>query len=337
MGTLKWFWRHKKISLILIILTAVAVWWFFIRNQNGDLEEAALKQGEVVEKLILPGLVEADEHAQLTFATSGKIAWINVEEGEKVSQGKALAKLDTTALNSAYQRALSDLRAQEANVAEVLDDVKDNDADENFDEKNTRTAAEVAKDKAYEAVIIAEENLRNATLFSPFDGFVTYIAHPYSGINVLATETQIEVINPETIHFKVAADQTEVSEIEVGDLVTVILDSMQEKEILGRVSYVSYSLSNDALASVYEVEVDFSDLKNSDFAYRVGMTGDVHFVLNKKENVKYVPSGFTKSDDEGDYLLTNAGKDKVYVKVGLEGEDRTEVVTDLKVGTLIYD
>jgi len=281
--------------------------------------------------------VVADEHAKLAFATGGKISDVAVEEGDQVKKGQFLASIDSTGLNSTYQKALSDLRAAEANVDEVHDDVKGNDDDETFEEKNTRVAAEVAKDKAYESMLIAQNNLKNSKLYAPFEGFITHVANPFSGVNVLATQTQIEVINPKTIHFEVVADQSEITDIKVGEIVTINLDSMSEKEILGRVTYVSYSLSADALSSVYEVKIDFSDLENSNFAYRIGMTGDVHFTLNKKANVVYVPSTFIKSDDDGDYVLTNKGKDKVYVEVGLEGEDRTEITGDIQEGTPIYD
>ena len=308
-----------------------------LRGGNGELEESTVQRGEVIEELILSGEIVADEHAQLTFPTSGRITWINVVEGDQVKKGQALAKLDTVVLSSALQRARADLRAAEANLEEVHDEVKGRDADETFEEKNTRTAAEVAKDKAYEAVIIAGENLRNSTLVSPFDGLVTYVANPFSGVNVLATQTQIEVINPDTIHFEVSADQMEVVDIKIGEEVKIVLDAVDEKEFTGTVTYVSYAPEVGEVGSVYSVRLNFADLANNGFVYRVGMTGDAHFVLSKKDDVLWVPSGFVNSDSGGDYLSTNNGKDKVYIEVGLEGEDRTEVVGNISEGLAIYD
>lgn len=311
--------------------------WFYYQNQNKEeLEEATVSRGEVAEELILSGQVTADEHAQLSFPASGTIAWLTVTEGDEVYKGQPLAKLDTTLLNSTYQQALANLRAEEANLAQVYDEVKGNEKDETFEEKNTRVAAETAKDKAYEAVVAAQENLRKSTLYAPFAGIVTSVANPYQGVNVLATQPQIEIINPDTIHFVVFADQTEVLQIKEGEKVRIILDALPQKEIEGEVTYISYSLAPTEVSAVYEVKVKFLNL-DSDFLYRVGMTGDVYFTLQKKENVFYVPSGFLKSDDKGDYVLTNNGKDKVYVEVGLEGEERTEVTGDLEEGILIYD
>lgn len=333
-----WFWRHKKISLFLILIIAGLIYWFGFKNGNQEeLEESTVSRGEVVEEMILSGLVIADEHAKLSFPASGRISWVGVKEGEEVYKGKPLAKLDTTALNSAYQQALSNLRAAEANLAQVHDEVKGNDSDETFEEKNTRVAAETAKDKAYESVVVAQDNLRNSTLVAPFNGMVTSVVNPFSGVTVVAGTPQIEIINPESIHFEIAADQTEVIDIQKDEKVRIVLDSLENKELEGVVSYVSYSLSENALSAVYEVKINFVNLTNTDFTYRIGMTGDVHFTLNKKDNVLYVPSTFIKSDDKGTYVLTEKGKTKKYIEVGLEGEERTEISGDISEGTLIYD
>ena len=335
---LKWFWVHKKISVVLIVLIALGIWWGFFRGNGKTYEEAKVGIGEVKEELILSGIVVADEDAKLNFPTGGKINYVSVKEGDKVRRGQFLMSIDSTGLNSVYQQALATLRAAEANVDLVHDEVKGNDSDESFDEKNTRVAAEAAKDKAYEAMIIAQDNLSGSKIYAPFEGYITYLATPFPGINVFATQTQVQVVNPETIHFEVAADQTEVVDIQKGEKVEIVLDSLENQKLQGEVSYIAYSLSPDASSAVYEVKINLLDVENSSFTYRIGMTGDAHFVLNKKESVLYVPSTFIKSDDKGNYLLTNNGKGKVYIQIGLEGEERTEVSGEgLSEGMLIYD
>ena len=330
----KWKW----IRIILVVaLVGFVLFRIFVRDPNNGYEISTVQRGEVVEELILTGEIVADEHAQLTFPTSGKISWVQVSEGEHVFSGQALAKLDTITLNSALQRARSDYRATQANVDVVHDDLKGNDEDETFEEKNTRTAAEVANDKAYEAVVIAEKNLRESTLIAPFDGIVTYVANPFPGVNVLATQTQVEIINPETIHFKVFADQTEVADIHQGDEVNITMDANEDEEIKGVVDHISFTVQTGEVGSIYPLRVNFLTSLASGFTYRIGMTGDAHFVLNKKENVLFVPADFVKSDSEGDYLLTEEGKEKVYVELGLEGEERTEVVSGIEEGVSIYD
>ena len=158
--------KKLLIALVAILLIVFVVPRFFVKNAKK--ETTKVEKGTVEEQLILSGEVKAVEHVELYFSTSGKIIWVGVKEGKIVKKGQALAKLDTTQLNADYQRALSDLRSAEATVQKIHDDVKNHSSDETFTQKETRTTAEVAKDKAYEAVKKAEDNLKNATLIAPF-------------------------------------------------------------------------------------------------------------------------------------------------------------------------
>ena len=331
--------RRKKLLIILVILAVGGYFLYgYITGRNGEVETIEVKRGTVAEELILTGEIDADEYAQLTFPASGKIAWVAVKEGDEVKRGQALTKLDTTTLNTAFQSARATLRAAEATLENVHDQVKDNDDDESFSEKDTRTTAEVIKDKAYEAYIAAEYNLRNVTIFSPFAGIVTYLAHPFSGVNVSFSETQVEVINPETIYFDVSADQTEVAEIKMDQKVIIILDSLQDKEIQGTVEFISYTPKLGEIGAIYKVKLQFGDIDYDTDVYRIGMTGDAKFILSEKKDVLYLPPKFVNSDKNGKYVRKGKENNKVYVEVGIEGEERVEVISDeIKEGDVIYD
>lgn len=328
----------KRVITLAIIVALILGYGYYInsRKKNGFSEDS-VKRGEVKEELILTGSVKAVDHAELGFETSGKLIYVGVSEGVKVGKGTLLGKLDTTVLNSAYMTALNNLRHYDANVDEVHDDVKDNDNDETFAQKNTRTTAEVAKDNAYEAVISAERNLKGASLYAPFEGVVTYVANPFAGVYVTLAQKQFEVINPETIYFEVKADQSEVTEIYEGMPVNITLDSFTEKQIRGMVERISYAPDPTEAGVVYLVKVNLEDIVDDGFDFRIGMTGDASFTMASVADVYYVPAGFISSDDKGKYLLTEKGNKKVYVELGLEGEEFTEVRGEISEGMKIYD
>jgi len=335
----KFFWKRKIISVVLLLIIAGAIYYFGFRKSKNDVEESKVSLGLVAEELVLSGEIKATEHAKLYFLSSGKISWVGVKEGDLVKKGQALAKLDTTSLNAAFQIAQSNLRAAEANLAEVHDNVKDNDDDEDFATKNLRTAAEVAKDNAYDNFLAAQDALKNSTLVSPFNGVIIYLANSFSGATAIATQVQIEVVNPDTIHFKVLADQTEVVDILEGDKVSIIFDAYQDEEINGEVYDISYSPDPLESGVVYSVKVKLLDLKNGDHVYKIGMTGDAKFILQEKENTLFLPINFVQSDKNGDFVyLDKKLKNKLYINVGLEGEDRVEVYGDgVFEGLVVYD
>lgn len=333
--------KITKRRLIVFGVVVVGVLLFnFLSHRNGNgVVESQVAKGEVKEELVLTGEVKAKEYSNLQFNSSGTLSWVGVSVGEQVKKGSALAKLDTTILNSAYQRALADLRSAEATVNRVHDDLKGKDSTETFTEKETRIAAEVAHDKAYDAYISAEKALRDATLIAPFAGTVTYMAHESAGMNVTAGVTQVTLVNPETIYFEVNADQTEISRFRVGDKATITLDAFENVPVMAEVTSVSITPNPEESGTVYPIRMKFvnTDSLESLQKYKIAMTGDVSFVLSKKEDVLYVEPRFVNSDKNGKYLLVNEGKDKKYIEIGIEGDSRVEIAGDISEGEKVFD
>jgi RND family efflux transporter MFP subunit len=334
------FYRRKKFWIISVIIISVFSFFYFktlsSKNSN-NVESTEIKKGTVEEVLTLSGEINADEYVKLTYPSSGEIAWVGVKEGDEVKKGQALTKLNTVVLNAAFQQAKATLRAAEATVENVHDQVKDHSGDETFAQKNTRTTAEAAKDSAYEAYVAAEYNLRHSTILSPFAGVVTYLAHPYSGMNVLVTETQVEIINPESIYFDVSADQSEVVDIIKGQKVSVILDSHPDEILEGVVDFIGYTPKAGEAGTVYKTRVKF-EKGDFDFnRFRIGMSGDARFLLSQKDNVLYVPPKYVSTDSKGKYVSVGSKSNKVYVEIGIEGEDKVEIKGDVKEGDVIFD
>lgn len=333
------FKKKKKWIIVLVILLAIIFVWKFIANkkQSENIEEATIKKGTIREELVLSGKIVADEHAQLKFKTAGEIAYVGVKEGDEVRKGALLTKLDTSNLNSDFERAKADLRDKEATVDKVHDDLKDAGSSETLTERETRTNAEVAKDKAYEAYLKAEKDLKGASLFAPFTGIVTFVQNPFSGINVLSTQIQVEIVNPKTIYFEVTADQTEVTKLSEGQEVSIVLDSFLEKEFPAIIKSISLTPKTDEAGAVYKIRVLFNDPTLDNVQFRIGMTGDAKFILKKKENALFIPTGFLNSDEDGKYVNLGRKNKKVYVETGLENEDEMEIIGDVKEGEKVYD
>jgi RND family efflux transporter MFP subunit len=332
--------KRRKLLLIIFVILAVIGFSYYkiVSRRNAGVQTAKVEKGTVSEELVLSGEINADEYTQLSFPTSGEISWVGVKEGDKVKKGQSLSKLDTTILNSTFQQAQATLRAAEATVENIHDQVKDHSGDETYSQKDTRTTAEAAKDKAYEAYIQAEYNLRNSTLIAPFTGIITYLAHPFPGVNILVTEPQIELINPDTIYFDVSADQNDVVNLSVGQPVSVSIDSLPDETIDGEISFISYTPKSGEAGTVYKIKVMLEGNDLDAQKVRIGMSGDAHFIINKKDNVLYVPPKFINTNGEGKYLNVGSLNNRVYIEVGIEGEDRVEIISDkVKEGETVFD
>lgn len=328
----KWFW----VVLILVGL-GIGARFLFANKNKSTINTTTVQKGEVKEELILSGQVKADRYAALSFPTSGKISWVGVAEGDTVRQGTALTSLDKTTLNSAYMQALNTYKSYQAAAENTLDSVKDHDSDETFSQKATRTAAEVARDNAYDAVRAAEYNLKNSTLYAPFSGLVSSLPFSSPGVNVSLGQTQVEIVDPASIYFEVQADQNEVTEVKEGQEVTIILDSFKDKKITGKVSYIGYTPITGEASTVYKIKINFDKETLDKLSLRVGMSGDAKFVLSKKENVLFVPVDYLHSDREGKYLSIGKKGNKNRVEVGIEGEETVEIISGVNEGDTIYE
>lgn len=328
----KWFW---VILAVFLIVAGVVVF----RNRNKPQPASAtVEKGQVKSELVLTGTVDADKYAQLAFPTSGKISWVGVDEGAQVYKGQALISLDKTVLNSTYQEALNTYRKYEATAQNVLDQVKDHSTDESFAQKDTRTTAEVNRDSAYDAVKAAKYNLDNATIYAPFAGIISSLPFSSPGVNVSLTDTQVVILDPITIYFDVDADQNDVTSLNLGQSVSIVLDSYQDKELVGKVSYISYTPKPGEAGTNYKVKVVLSNPDVDGEIVRIGMTGDAHFTLSEKDDALYVPTEFVKADIKGSYLKLGDPKNKTYVETGLENETTTEIISDkVKAGDTVYD
>lgn len=329
--------RKKLLAIGVVVVIVILLFFRFVLFKKEEFEKTEVKRGTVTEELILSGEVKADEHAELSFQASGKVSWVGVIEGEDVKKGQALARLDTTSLSMDLQIADANLRAKAASLNKVYDDLQGKEDSETFEETETRTAAEANKDSAVFSHIKTQKSLANATLLAPFDGIVTYIATPFIGTNIFFTEKQIEIVNPETIYFEVSADQTEVIDLSLGQKVKMILDPFPDKEFEGEIVFISYAPKSGEIGAVYKVKVGFPVEEVDIQKFRIGMTGDARFALSEKSDVLYVPPQFVNSDKNGKYLRLRRENNKVYVEIGIEGEERVEVIGDIKEDDIVYD
>jgi RND family efflux transporter MFP subunit len=327
---LKWLW-WLGVSLILIGL----VWWGYDRfwvSANG--QTTTVERGEIIEELILTGQVQADEYVRLRFLTGGRLSSVNVSENERVVKGQLLARQDPSALQTRVTSTYNRWLAAQANAEAVEDEVKDNDDDESFEIKNKRVTAQTARDAAYFEWQQALADLRNVEIRAPFAGVVTSIGYPFAQVNIQATESQIELLNPESIYFSVAADQIEVSDLQVGQKVEIILDSDQDRSYPGRVRSIALTPQESAAGIVYQVKVDFDGVSPQ---LRLGQTGDAIFVVGRAKNSLWVPPQYVGTDTQGDYIIVDSRGTKKYIEVGVEGEDRIQIDGDVSQGDVVYD
>jgi macrolide-specific efflux system membrane fusion protein len=65
------------------------------------------------------GKTKADTSAELKFQTSGKLAWVNVKEGDAVEAYQAIAGLDPREVQKTLEKALRDYSSERNDFEEM--------------------------------------------------------------------------------------------------------------------------------------------------------------------------------------------------------------------------
>lgn len=315
--------KLRKVWPILVIL-GIVILGLLIKSQKSKKEPETVKvmRGEIVESVSTSGKVVAPQTANLTFQTGGKVAWIGVKEGDWVRTGQGIASLDTIILNATYQQALNNYRNLQAAAENVLDSVKDHSGDETFTQKATRTAAEVARDNAYDTMIAAKHTLGLATITSPFGGIIDSANPSFPGVNVTPATASYVVVNPTTLFFEAEIDETDLPKVKTGQEVGINLDAYSDETFTGKITFIGFvATTSETGGNAYKVKISLP--KNLDLKFRVGMEGDAEIILRVTKNVLKVPTSSVINEGDKNYVMK--GDEKVEVTLGTESQDEVEV------------
>lgn len=227
---------------------------------------------------------------------------------------QTLAGLDLRDAQAAQMEVYYKYVAADANAKLIEDQVKGHDADESLIQKNTRVAAQTARDTAYEAWQVAQRAVRNANLTAPIDGIVTNATVTVTGDTVGVTDG-VTVVDPASLYFATEVDETDVGKVSVGLPVKVALDAYPGREFRGEIEDIGFVAgTSDTGATVFKVRVKLP----GDF--RVGMNGDAAIVLKEAKGVLALPVESVKNGK----VTLESGK-KMEVQIGLAGDSYVEV------------
>jgi membrane fusion protein (multidrug efflux system) len=327
--------NRRRVIVIGIILVILIIIKSFTSSKPLAVEVTKVEIGNLTDSISTSGKIKADQIATLTFPTAGKVAWVGVNEGQKVYKWQAIASLDKTLLDTAYQQARSNLRAAEATLERIYDSIKGQAVGESFIAKDNRTSAEVAKDNAFDALRAAKYNLENATIIAPFSGIIVQADPSFAGVNVNPATSSYVLINPNSFYFEAQVNQADIAKIKVGQKAVIRLDSYPDKQIQTTVKQTSLtSVTTSTGGTAYKVRML---LNGQDLDLRQDMDGDAEFLLSTVENVLLVPSTALVEEKEKSfvYVVEENRVRKTEVEIDASSVDYIQITSGLSEGQII--
>lgn len=355
--------NKKVISLILLALAIfISVTGYAISTKPAakavetalPIKTAEVKVMDFSGQVALTGIMDAQEKSNLSAQLPGMVIAVRAKEGSFVKKGDTIISLDKKDLLNQLEQAKAGLANSQAQAEQARFNYENAENDyTRFQElfksgaipqqqmeqitlkrdiaKSQYETAQGAALKAAQANINAINlNIAKTDINSPINGFLVTL-------NVSVGDTIGPGIPVATI---VAIDQLAltgnlsenyINYSKVGDSVEVSVESVPNRTLTGKISYISPTSIPTGQFFPVKVAID-----NPEGILKAGMTATAKITV-KNPSVIVIPNSALLRQDDKDYVMVvKEGKAvKTAVRAGLKNEESTVIIQGLHAGQRI--
>lgn len=269
-----------------------------------------------------PNIAMLPQSLQLQQAT--------IDEQQATANYRSLLQTAAKDAQARVDSAAAQLAQAQANLAKLTTPATASDL----------TIQQAAVSQAEAALKQAELALDNTALTAPFAGIVTQVNMVPGSLATTATPL-LKLINRQPLHVDLKLTENDVAKVQLGQPVTVTIQSLGGWTTNGQVTFVAPAAENVNGVVTYIVRVSFAD---SDPRVRVGMTADLSIEVAHRENVLLVPNTallpkgtqrVVQVPANGAATATAAAKQitrEIEVVTGLSDGTNTEILSGLSEG-----
>ncbi|PWS38400.1 efflux RND transporter periplasmic adaptor subunit [Falsiroseomonas bella] len=330
---------RRTLLLLAVAALGAGAWWAW-RALPPRVAIAVATTGPALEAVYATGSVEPVHWARVGPATRARITEVLVQEGERVTEGQALARLD-------------------ARQAELL--AREAEARARFaDDDLTRTRTLVTRDIAARATLErAERDARAAraaadALVQRLEDFV--VRAPTDGL-VLRRDAEVgEVVDtpaslfwigePRPLRVTAEVDEEDIARIEPGQRVLLRADAFAARVLTGEVAQITPK--GDTTRKAYRVRLALPD----DTPLLIGMTVEANIVLRETPDAVLVPPAAVVLPSAGRgvaaaplrpgatrtgtvWVVVKEAAQRRQVEIGVQGPRATEIRRGVAAGEAV--
>lgn len=298
------------------------------RHDHSKYEIITLKEQLIKLERIFPGVVVANQQANISARLTANIADVLVNVSDSVTKGDVLLRLDSGDLDARVtqtEQALASVQAQLNNARKEFVRVKELVAKKlvpqsQFDQAiSDLQTAQANFNKAQAAVTEAETTFGYSIITAPFDGVITY-----KSVNEGDTATPgsklLSLYNPQSLQVEVNVSESVMPYLELGMRVMIGFPTYEYKKE-GQV--IEITPVADAGSRSYMVKLSFQ----SEDALYPGTYAQVSIPLDKQREL-YVPLNAVYQVGQLDYVKVLNGEklETRLVQLGEEGRVRKGLI-----------
>ena len=293
------------IGIVAIIVIAVLANKGLDRKDRTEVSVDEVERGTLVAKVSGPGRVRAETTVQISSSLMGRIDELAVDEGDRVTRGQFLLRLDDVWYRSQVEQVGARVERARAELATAERDLNYSEMEfakdlvserERDDCLTMATTYRQAHGEAMAALRAAEDRLAKTVFHSPIDGVVTRL-NVEEGENVVTgTMNQpgtviLTISDLGHMEVEVEIDETDIVDVATDQLAEIEVDALIDTVLAGRVTEVG----NSGIASMAGTQEEVTNfivkvlVDRTHPGLRPGMTATVEIVTATHEGALNVP------------------------------------------------
>jgi membrane fusion protein, multidrug efflux system len=285
---------------------------------------AEVRQKPVSESLTLVGTLAANEAVEIKTETDGMVQEILFEEGQRVSKGQLLLRLDDTKLAATLAEADANLRLSTLTFerAKQLFDDK-------LVSKQEYDQASATFDRTRASVDLMKRQLKDARLTAPFAGTVgSRQISPGQVISKATLLTTLVDLDPVKVDFYVP--ERFLSQVQTGQRIEVTVAAYPGRKFGGDVYFVAPQLDEATRRAQMK-----SRIANPDGLLKPGMFANLELTLELRPNAIVIPEIGLMWDGDVARVFVAKADDTVElrkVELGVRSPGEVEITRGLQPG-----
>ena len=266
------------------------------------------------------GSLRSDESITVRPEVAGRISAILFNEGQRVSKGATLVKLDPSINAADVEQARANLKLAKSKFDRAVDLAKSN-----FISGQARDEAENNLRVAEAALQLADAKLAKMEIKAPFSGIIGLrVVSIGDYVKEGADVVNLEAIDPLKVDFRVP--EIYMKQVQVGQSLEVSLDALPGKTYEGKVFAINPLVDATGRSIVIRAQV-----KNADTALRPGMFARVRLITRDSQDALVIPEQaiVPQGDEQYVFRVVDGKAVRTRVAVGQRRDSKVEIVNGL--------
>ena len=291
---------------------------------------------ELKQTMALSGALRAVDQASVKARVAAEVREVLVREGESVTAGQILVRMDTSEFQARVDQAKGNLNAMRAQL-DIATKNRDNNRallDKGFISRaafdNTASqyaAAQANVEAAHGALEIVQKLLNDSVVRAPISGLVA-VRNVQPGEKVSTDYKLLDIVNLKKMEVEALVPTSDITQIKIGQIVLLHIEGLAD-EFTGHVTRINPATQAGSRSIAIYIQV-----VNPQDILKVGMFVDAQLVLRTKAHVIAIPQTAVHKESSGAYVyaLENNVIARKIVTLGQDGRSGEVALIEITSG-----